>query len=61
MSRSSKSNASAAGGFLIALGLIGGAVVGAVRGQPSLSLLIGGGLGVALALAVWLVDRRPKN
>ena len=61
MSRSSKSNASAAGGFLIALGLIGGAVVGAVRGQPSLSLLIGGAIGVALAVVIWLVDRRPRN
>lgn len=45
------------GGFLVALGTIVGAFAGANVGQPSLGLLIGLGVGTALAFAVWLRDR----
>ena len=48
---------SSAGGFLVAIGVVAGFVVGTRMGQPSAGFLIGLGLGVALALAVWLRDR----
>jgi hypothetical protein len=46
-----------AGGFLITLGLILGAVIGVALGQPSAGLLLGGGIGAALALLLWWRDR----
>lgn len=46
------------GGILIALGLILGAGIGAAFGQPSQGLIIGLGVGVVLAIALWLADRR---
>lgn len=49
---------SMAGGFLIALGAMLGAVVGFLVGQATPGFLIGAGSGIALAVAVWLVDRR---
>lgn len=54
--RSSKSPA--AGGFLIAIGLTVGAVLGVTRGNALLWLLIGALAGIAAAIAVWLIDRR---
>jgi len=47
-----------AGGFLIAAGVIGGAIIGIVRGEPSAGVVIGIAVGVAAAILVWLVDRR---
>ena len=47
-----------ASGFLIAVGVIAGAVIGAVLGQPSIGLLAGGTIGVAAAIILWLADRR---
>jgi hypothetical protein len=47
-----------AGGFFIAAGMLGGAILGAFNGQPSLYMIIGLGLGCAAALAIWLIDRR---
>lgn len=47
-----------AGGFPIALGALGGTIVGLATGEPSIGFLIGLGLGVILALAIWLFDRR---
>lgn len=49
-----------AGGFLLVLCMLGGVVIGAMRGQPSLGFLLGAGLGVLAALAVWLLDRRRR-
>ncbi len=46
-----------AGGVFIAVGGILGAVLGGFLGQPSIGLLVGLGLGTAIALAVWLTDR----
>lgn len=56
--RSSPSRPSAAGGALIAFGVIGGAVIGALLRQPTEGFLIGGGGGIAAAILVWLIDRR---
>lgn len=50
-----------AGGALIALFTIGGAVGGLVVRQPSIGVLAGIALGVAAALAVWLVDMRRER
>lgn len=46
-----------AGGVFIALGGILGAVLGGFLGQPSIGLLVGLGLGVAIAFAIWLIER----
>ncbi len=47
-----------AGGFIIAAGIMIGAIGGGLLGQPTIGLLAGGGLGVAVSLAMWLIDRR---
>ena len=47
-----------AGGFLIAIGALAGALLGASRGQPTIGLLIGVGIGVVVAVAIWLLGRR---
>jgi hypothetical protein len=49
-----------AGGFIIAVAIVAGTIIGGLNGQPSIGLLAGLGLGVAAALAVWLVDRRRR-
>lgn len=46
-----------AGGFIIAVAILAGTIVGGLKGQPSIGLLAGLGLGVAVAVAVWLRDR----
>jgi hypothetical protein len=47
-----------AGGIFIALGLLLGAIAGVVMDQPSAGMVIGLGIGAAIALAVWLIDRK---
>ena len=47
-----------AGGFFVALGLLGGAIAGVAKGQPSIGMVAGLGLGMAAALFVWFLDRR---
>lgn len=49
---------SAAGGALIALGALAGFVIGYVERQPVAGLVIGVAAGAALAIAIWLRDRR---
>lgn len=46
------------GGFLIALALIIGAIVGTIYGEPSIGLVVGLGAGILLAVLMWLRDRR---
>lgn len=46
-----------AGGLLIALGAMGGAVIGLFRGQPTIGLLVGVGIAAALSVLLWLVSR----
>ena len=53
-----QSNAPAAGGCLLALGLIGGAVAGMIYGQASAGLILGGIGGAIAAIIVFLIDRR---
>lgn len=47
-----------AGGFILAVCIMAGAVIGGLMGQPSAGLLAGGSLGALVALAMWLRDRR---
>jgi len=47
-----------AGGAAIALLAIGGVVIGNHFGQASIGLLAGLGSGAAIALGLWLADRR---
>ena len=55
-----KSYGSLAGGFLLCLALLAGAAIGVFLGQPSLGFLIGVGIGLALVLLTWLLDRRRR-
>lgn len=48
----------AAGGALIALGAVGGAVTGLFLGETTLGFLIGLAVGLLAALLIWLRDRR---
>lgn len=48
----------AAGGALIALGAIGGAVIGFLIGEATPGFLIGTGIGIVIAVLLWLRDRR---
>jgi uncharacterized membrane protein len=47
-----------AGGILIPVALLVGIILGARYGQTSLGVVIGTGVGILLALLIWLVDRR---
>lgn len=50
--------ASRAGGAIIAFTVIAGAIIGGRMGQGSLGTVIGTGLGAAIALGLYLYDRR---
>lgn len=47
-----------AGGFILAASILIGAVVGTVLRQSTIGLLAGFVVGVAIAVLIWLVDRR---
>ena len=47
-----------AGGFILAVSIIAGAVGGTVAGQATVGFLVGLGAGVLLALLIWWKDRR---
>lgn len=49
--------AATGGGILIAIGLVGGAVIGGLNGQPSIGLLAGLAVGALGALLLWLRER----
>ena len=47
-----------AGGSILAGCIIAGVIGGVILGQPSIGFLAGTGLGVAIAILLWLRDRR---
>ena len=47
-----------AGGCLLALAILAGTIAGAMAGAAMKGVLIGTGVGIALALLLWLIDRR---
>lgn len=46
-----------AGGVFLALGTVGGVLIGAAMGQPSIGFLAGLAAGLAAATLVWLLRR----
>jgi hypothetical protein len=50
-----------AGGFLLALSILLGVVVGSLLNQPSIGFIAGTGIGLLLLLAVWLSDRSRRR
>jgi len=50
--------ASRAGGFIIAMAVLAGAFIGRHFGQSSIGFLIGTGVGIAICLALYTMDRR---
>ncbi len=58
MSGTENSRPRLAGGIFVALGLLLGAMGGIVLGQPSLGMVAGLGIGSAIALVIWFVDRK---
>lgn len=55
-----RSRSTAAGGIFLFLGLLVGAIYGINVGRPMLWLLRGFGVGILLAILVWLIDRRRR-
>lgn len=51
-------NASRAGGAIIAFSILAGAITGNHFGQPSIGMVTGTGIGVVIALVLYLYDRR---
>lgn len=51
-------NTPSAGGAILAVAIIVGAVGGVIAGQPSIGFLIGAATGLTLATALWLKERR---
>lgn len=49
---------SAAGGFLVAICCIAGAIIGLVQGQVTIGFLAGLAIGSLGAVAIWLRDSR---
>ena len=47
-----------AGGAILAIAIIAGAVAGTMVGQSSIGLLVGTATGILLAVLIWLNDRR---
>ena len=56
-----KSNAPLAGGFLLCIAVLAGALTGVFLGQPSIGFLVGIGVGLIVAVAIWLLDRRKRQ
>ena len=48
------------GGAIIASAIIAGVIGGIIAGQPSMGFLAGAGMGVLIALLLWLKDRRRR-
>ena len=47
-----------AGGFILAVCILTGAIAGILLGEPSAGLIAGAALGTLIALALWWRDRR---
>jgi hypothetical protein len=53
-------NAPLAGGCLLSISLLAGALTGVFLGQPSIGFLAGAGIGLVLVILVWLWDRKRR-
>ncbi|HLZ78798.1 MAG TPA: hypothetical protein VKQ09_05610 [Sphingomonas sp.] len=54
----SEPSAPRAGGVLLALSILAGAVIGTARGEPTVGVLVGIGAGITLTLGLWWVEHR---
>jgi len=52
------SRATRAGGFFLMLSIVAGFPLGLAIGNPMKGILIGTGVGIGLAIVLWLLDRR---
>jgi hypothetical protein len=52
---------SRAGGCLLSISILAGFPLGLTIGNPLKGVLIGTGVGIALAVAIWLFDLRRRN
>lgn len=59
--RPTSSTAPMAGGFFIAILTIVGAVIGGLKGQPTIGLLSGFAAGLVIAIALWVYDRAKDS
>ena len=53
----SRGRSTQAGGFILALSILVGAIAGVVLHQPSIGVLAGFAAGVLLAVLIWVLDR----
>ena len=53
-----KEQQSIAGGIFIVIAILIGTIAGAASGQPSIGVIAGAAAGIAIALVIWLRDRR---
>jgi hypothetical protein len=58
MARAMRGSSTRAGGCFLTLCILGGFVAGLAIGNPMKGVLIGTAAGAALALLLWLMDRR---
>ena len=58
---SARSNAPLAGGFLLCIALLAGSLTGVIMGQPSIGFLVGAGVGLTIAITIWLLDSRRRR
>jgi hypothetical protein len=50
-----------AGGCFLTICILAGFPLGLVLGNPMKGILIGTGVGIAIAVALWLIDRRAAG
>lgn len=55
---SKRTRSTRAAGFILAISILGGAIAGAIVGEPSIGFLAGLAAGVAVATLFWLIERR---
>lgn len=53
-----KSSSPVAGGFILAISVLGGALIGATQGQATIGFLTGLGVGAVIATLMWPINRR---
>ncbi len=56
-----KTSGPQAGGFFLALFILAGALIGIVRGETTVGVLAGTGVGIAVTLCLWLMDRARRG
>ena len=52
---------SRAGGCFLTICILAGFPLGLAIGNPMKGILIGTGIGIALAALTWLIDRKPRT